>query len=219
MIEEDSNESMVDWNDAKIVFFSKLAEDKNVLDIGVVQHETDKVGKSTWLHRALTIKARKILGIDIDSTGINYLKSKKFNVILADAQDFRLDETFDLVTAGDLIEHLDNPGGFLECVKKHLNPNGRLVISTPNPFWWKTYLHVLIKGGACPHPEHTCWYCEQTLSQLLERHGFEVETIEYGTVYLLTTFYQKMTKLMVMLLPLPDRFRHNTFMLVAKMKF
>lgn len=211
-------EDKVDWKDVKINFFSQLAEGKNVLDIGVVQHELEKVDNRTWLHRALCIKSKKILGIDIDLEGVNSLNNRGFNVVHADAQAFELENKFDVIIAGDLIEHLDNPGGFLECVKKHLDTDGIFAVSTPNPFWWKTYLHVLIKGNSCPHPEHTCWYCEQTLIQLLERHGLHVERLEYGTVYILSTFYQKLTMYINRIFPLPDRFRHNTIMLVAKLK-
>jgi len=177
-----------------------------------------KVGTSTWLHRALCIKAKKNIGLDIDLQGVDFLNNNGFNVVHADAQCFQLSETFDVIVAGDLIEHLDNPGGFLESVKTHLTPEGILAISTPNPFWWKTYLHVLIKGNSCPHPEHTCWYCEQTLIQLLNRHGYCVERIDYGTVYILSTLIQKITKYINNITPLPGRFRHNTIMLVAKLK-
>ncbi len=218
MNKSEASESSVDWDDAKITFFSRLVENKSVLDVGVVQHEMDKVGNSTWLHRALSIKANKILGLDIDKKGVDFLNSKQFNVIHADAQNFKLGKIFDVIIAGDLIEHLDNPGGFLECVKAHLAPGGVLAISTPNPFWWKTYLHVLVRGDSCPHPEHTCWYCEKTLVQLLNRHGFEVDTLKYGTVYILSTLYQRITKILNFILPLPDRFRHNTIMLVAKVR-
>ncbi len=211
-------EEKVDWSDVKINFFSHLAEDNEVLDIGVVQHELEKIENSTWLHRALCSKSEKILGLDIDLTGVNSLNDRGFNVIHADAQYFQLGRKFDVITAGDLIEHLDNSGGFLECVKKHLKPNGIFAVSTPNPFWWKTYLHVLIKGNSCPHPEHTCWYCEQTLTQLLERHGFSVERLEYGSVYILSTTYQKLTKFINRFLFLPNRFRHNTILVVAKLK-
>ena len=213
-----SVEPKIDWNDAKIAFFSKLVADKNVLDIGVVQHETEKVTNSTWLHRALAAKAANIIGLDIDPDGVQYLNDQGYQVVQADAQDFQLDREFDVVVAGDLIEHLDNPGGFLESVKKHLGTQGRFAISTPNPFWWKTYLHVLMRGNSCPHPEHTCWFCEQTLTQLLQRHGYSVERIEYGTVYILTTFYQRLTKLINTIVPLPRRFRHNTIMLEAKLQ-
>lgn len=218
VIGNDEIESLVDWSDSKIIFFSKYVENRNVLDIGVVQHDMDKASSSTWLHRALSIKAKNILGIDIDSKGIEHLKNLHFNIEYADAQDFHLDKTFDVITAGDLIEHLDNPGGFLECVKEHLLSTGRLVLSTPNPFWWKTFFHLLLKGNSCPHPEHTCWFCEQTITQLLERHGFYVEKLDYGTVYILSTFYQRLTKIITTILPLPKRFRHNTIMLTAKIK-
>ena len=210
-------ESKIDWSDVKIRFFSQIVENNNVLDVGVVQHEMNKVDNGTWLHRALCIKSKKIVGLDIDLNGVNFLKERQFNVIHADAQNFELERNFDVITAGDLIEHLDNPGGFLECVKAHLSPGGRLAISTPNPFWWKTYLHVLIKGSSCVHPEHTCWYCERTLIQLLQRHNFRIERLEYGTVYILSTFFQKMTKLINTIIPLPARFKHNTIMLVAKL--
>ena len=210
--------NIIDETDSKISFFSKIVEDLNVLDIGVVQHENEKVDTSTWLHRALCLRSKKILGLDIDQGGVEYLNEKGFEVVYADAQNFHIGKTFDVVTAGDLIEHLDNPGGFLDCVKEHLNANGLLALSTPNPFWWKTWIHVLIKGYSCPHPEHTCWYCERTIIQLLERHGYYVEHFEYGTVYILETFFQKLTKIINTLIPLPQRFRHNTIMIKARVK-
>jgi 2-polyprenyl-3-methyl-5-hydroxy-6-metoxy-1,4-benzoquinol methylase len=216
MEKKQSSEYQVNWDDAKISFFSGLVEGRDVLDVGMVQHETEKVGIDTWLHRALCLKSGTILGLDIDSEGVEYLNKSGFNAVCEDAQNFSIGRTFEVITAGDLIEHLDNPGGFLECAKAHLAPGGKLILSTPNPFWWKTYLHVLIKGSSCPHPEHTCWYCERTLTQLLERHGYRVERLEYGTVYILSTLYQKLTKFINTVMPLPNRFRHNTIMLVAK---
>lgn len=206
----------VDVSDAKIRFFSEIVKGKNVLDIGVVQHDLEKVNMMTWLHRAIFLSADNVLGMDIDQQGVIFLNDKGYDVIYADAQAFDLDRTFDVITAGDLIEHLDNPGGFLESVKKHLGKEGVLVISTPNPFWWKTWIHVLVKGNASPHPEHTCWYCEKTIQQLLMRHGYRIDRLEYGTVFILATFFQRLTKLINTIVPLPARFRHNTMMLVAK---
>ena len=211
-------ENKVEWSDVKIEFFSQLAQGRDVLDIGVVQHAIDKFENSTWLHRALCIKANKIVGLDIDKEGVESLVDRGFDVVCANAQDFDLGKQFEVIIAGDLIEHLDNPGGFLECVKTHLRPDGIFAVSTPNPFWWKTFLHVLIKGNSCPHPEHTCWYCEKTLTQLLDRHGLSVTRIEYGTVYILSTTFQKITKVINKVIPLPDRFRHNTIMITAHLE-
>lgn len=40
--------------------------------------------------------------------------------------------TFDLVTALEVIEHVDHPGRFLEALARRLAPGGVMVLSTPN---------------------------------------------------------------------------------------
>ena len=206
----------IDYRDTKIQFFLPLVKDKCVLDIGVVQHEREKYQHGTWLHRAIKESSKDCVGLDIDQDGVNFLKKDGYHVVNADAQSFDLGVKFDVVVAGDIIEHLSNVGGFLDSVKKHLSPNGILALSTPNQFWWKTYLLVAAKGNAKPHPQHTCWFCEKTLEQVLTRHGFEIVSISYGTVYNLATFNQRMTKRINTVLLLPNRFRHNTIMITAK---
>jgi 2-polyprenyl-3-methyl-5-hydroxy-6-metoxy-1,4-benzoquinol methylase len=156
------------------------------------------------------------LGLDIDKKGIQFLLEKGYKVICADAQDFNLGEKFDVIVAGDIIEHLSDAGKFLECVKLHLKPEGILAISTSNVFWWKTWIHVALKGNSSPHPQHTCWFCEVTLTELLRRHGFQIDRVNYNTVYDLSTFYQKATKILNYILPIPNRFKHNTVMVVAR---
>ena len=207
---------LIDASDAKIRFFCTHVVGKSVLDLGVVQHELENIDNKTWLHRAIRGKAESVVGLDLDQSGVSYLNGLGFDVIHGDAQDFQIEKKFDVVTAGDLIEHLDNPGGMLNSVAHHLSEGGRLILSTPNPFWWKTYLHVLFTGDSRPHYEHTCWFCERTLTQLLQRFNYEVEVIEYGTVYILKSWVQYVTKWVTTLLPLPNRFRHNTIMIVAK---
>jgi hypothetical protein len=53
---------------------------------------------------------------------------------VADAQDFGLDQNFNTVVAGEVIEHLEDPGRFLACARQHLAPGGRIVLSTAQPF-------------------------------------------------------------------------------------
>jgi SAM-dependent methyltransferase len=64
------------------------------------------------------------------------------NTDFADA----LGRTFDLVTAVEIIEHLDSPRHFLGQIWKLLKPGGHLVISTPNIAHWMGRLWFLMRG-------------------------------------------------------------------------
>jgi SAM-dependent methyltransferase len=45
------------------------------------------------------------------------------------------DATFDTVIAGEIIEHLEQPVLFLRNCRRLLKPSGRLVLTTPNPYY------------------------------------------------------------------------------------
>jgi SAM-dependent methyltransferase len=99
-------------------------------------------------------------------------------VIGADAQTLDLGRTFDVVWAGELIEHLSCAGGFLDAARRHLAPGGQLVLTTPNAFAVSNFVYR-IGGKPRVNRGHTCWYDETTLSQLLRRHGFDVVEVAY----------------------------------------
>lgn len=48
------------------------------------------------------------------------------------AETFDLNAQFDLITSFQVIEHLYNPNAFIANCRKHLKPNGVLLITTPN---------------------------------------------------------------------------------------
>ncbi|MBI5561169.1 MAG: class I SAM-dependent methyltransferase, partial [Deltaproteobacteria bacterium] len=102
---------------------------KDVLDIGCVDARQGGVRKykSTGLHIFLKEHASFLLGVDTDEGGITAMKNEGYNVTSADAENLNLGRRFDTVVAGELIEHLSNPGLFLESVKGHLNDGGTLI--------------------------------------------------------------------------------------------
>ena len=85
---------------------------------------------------------------------------------------------FEVVWAGELIEHLSCAGGFLDAARRHLGPGGQLVLTTPNVFAVSNFVYR-IGGRPRVNRGHTCWYDETTLSQLLDRHGYEVVEVSY----------------------------------------
>ena len=64
-------------------------------------------------------------------------------------QNFDLGRTFDTVFAGELIEHLGNVDGFLSSARRHLEPGGQLVLTTPNVFYVGNFVYRWGGHGKC----------------------------------------------------------------------
>jgi SAM-dependent methyltransferase len=98
---------------------------------------------------------------------------------VADAHSFALASKFDTVVAGELIEHLANPAQFLLRVREHLKPGALFVLTTPNPFCLFNIVYAFMKfPKTCSNPDHTCWFCPQTLSVLIQRCGYKIRHFE-----------------------------------------
>lgn len=147
----------------------------SVLDIGCAS----RYGKPDWLHGLLAADVPDLFGIDINEATLAKVAAEGFDVRVADACDFDLGRTFDVVFAGELIEHLDNVGGFLRSARRHIAPGGRLVLTTPNAFYVGNFVYRF-GGKAQVHPEHTCWFCEDTLRRVLKVNGYRDIEISFS---------------------------------------
>ena len=184
---------------------------KEILDIGCA------VGykKPNWMHENLKRVSHSIFGIDLNKESMDEIARMGYAVAYGDAQDFSISRKFNLIHAGELIEHLDNPGGFLQSVRRHLTDDGMLVITTPNGLRISNFLYAAT-GGLLVNSQHTCWYCEYTLRFLLQRMGFEIVEIGYLKHQSFSFFRNLMLSLRVFFLP--RRVAWNTVYAVARLR-
>ncbi len=78
----------------------------------------------------------------------------------------------DVVVAGEVIEHLDDPGGFLDGVHALVKPGGLLVVTTPNGSGLVNAA-ALFGNYEVQHPDHVVMYTCATLDAMLRRHRWE----------------------------------------------
>ena len=163
---------------ARDAFLADLVRGKRVLDLGAADALHVELHRETglWLHATLAAAAAECVGIDADAAAVERLRAEGYDMRCGDVEALDLGAQFDVIVAGELIEHVRNVGRFLDSAARHLAPDGRLVLTTPNAF----SLHAQ-PGPLAPlrrtrgiNPTHVAWYCRTTLRQALEISGWEV---------------------------------------------
>lgn len=157
-------------------YLAELVRGKALLDVGVVDHTVGSANNAHWLHRRLRDSAASCLGVDILEHDVAELTKMGFNVVVADITREPLPHKFEIITCGEVIEHLDRPGDLFRNAREMLHPGGRLVLSTPNP-WFVNVLLKNIRDGLAfvESVDHVAWFDPGTLCELAERQGFELQ--------------------------------------------
>lgn len=155
------------------------ADADRILDVGCVRHGRDRRAYGN-LHAQLhaSFPDADVIGIDTDADELDRMDAPGYDVRHADAETFALAAPVGAIVAGELIEHLENPGRFLRRAAEFLRPEGTLVVTTPNPsalrYWRKAF------RGEWTSEHHTCWVSPQHLATLCERvGGLAVESVDY----------------------------------------
>ena len=93
--------------------------------------------------------------------------------------DRRFDPGFDLITSVEVIEHLENPTGFLRCIERLLKPDGVVILTTPNvenvaariKYFLRGEIRAMDKGA----PEHiTPIHLDLFVRQVIPRTGLNL---------------------------------------------
>lgn len=165
----------------KVEYIQTLCRDKTVLDLGCIRHSAGfAISDPNWLHKKIKDVAKKVIGIDYLTEEVKKIRGLGYDIRYGDVtKPLPLEETFDVIVAADLIEHLTNFKGFFKNCLRFLNEEGCLIITTPNPFYTDQFHYVAFKEQFVMNPEHTCWIDPYAMIQLTARFGLELQDIRY----------------------------------------
>ena len=152
-----------------------LIAGKRVLDCGGAEHNAyrERQTADEWLHAALAAHAQEVLGVDVLPAAVDAINREgRYRFLCANAEELPFEQEFDVVVGGELIEHLYNPGRFLLSARRALRPEGLLILTTPNAHSLSQWASIVLRRREQTHPEHVCLFTRQTLTYLVERHGF-----------------------------------------------
>jgi ubiquinone/menaquinone biosynthesis C-methylase UbiE len=114
---------------ARYRWASRLVKDKSVLDCAC--------GTGYGLEMYAKAGATTITGVDIDAGAVELAQSRYGSTVTVKQGDLRKlpveDDSFDIVTCFETIEHIDGAEKGIAELRRVLKPGGFLVISSPNP--------------------------------------------------------------------------------------
>lgn len=168
---------MAVYHNKKELIEKTISPGTSVLDVGFWGQGTS-VDSPNWVHRLLKERKADVWGIDIEYDE-KQLQGDVSHYRKASAESFSLPEKFDTIFAGDIIEHLSNPGLFLDASKQHLKSSGKLVLTTPNAFNLFNIVEKFTKDEPTVNSDHTFYFNKKTLLKLLEKNGWEADEVNY----------------------------------------
>ena len=140
-----------------------------LLDVGCGDgSSSEEIVKDGW----------SVSGLELSPKNVTKARKKGINAVVGNAEE-KLpynEDMFDVVIAGEIIEHLTNPKNFLEECYRVLKPNGVLILTTPNVCFLLSRIKVLF--GKLPYasaPFHFQYFTLSSLKKLLNESGFTIE--------------------------------------------
>jgi methionine biosynthesis protein MetW len=107
------------------------------------------------------------------SRGIEVFEGYFTDDYLADGQKF------DVIAFADVLEHVAEPAALLRTARKALTSGGIVLVSVPNVAHWTVRARLLLGRFEYKHTgimdaTHLRWFTAKTISELLNRVGFDV---------------------------------------------
>lgn len=148
-----------------------LSRDARILDVGC--------GTGAWLDRLRRLGFSNLHGIDADIAQVSCEGASIAQADLNHPDRWPVTGRFRLITAIEVIEHIENVGVFLDRAGEYLEDDGYLLITTPNVESLAARLRFLLLGelkqfDSIGDQTHVFPVLLTTVSRILERRRLRI---------------------------------------------
>ena len=144
--------------------FSPFRRENRLLDIGF--------GAGTVLDAARA-QDWEVFGLEVSSPAVEQARARGYKVFHGNLLEAGYpDNYFDVITASEILEHLNSPENELREIARILRPGGLFWATTPSARGISYQLLGLNWSVLCP-PGHLQLYSERGLNHMLKNAGFE----------------------------------------------
>ena len=164
--DEDSFGKKRTWKSQYAFCREYLISPKQILEIGAGQGQA-----SYWFEE----EEHFVTSIEPDPNNAKLIdeKLRDGKCICADAENFNINEKFDIVWVSHVLEHMISPDKFLNNINKNLKNDGILFIEVPN------CENKLVLKTSIEKVPHTFHFSMKSLRILLEKNGFNIKKSDY----------------------------------------
>lgn len=174
----DKNAESSFWVSSRNRLFKSIVQ-RHLSPIGKTRFLEIGCGTGDFIQQIEDNKSLEITGSEIYLKGLQYAKKNLPNVdfVQFDVTKGKIGEQFDMITAFDVIEHIDDDAAAISNISQMLHKNGVLIISVPQHMFLWSQLDEIVK--------HKRRYSRWELVAKLKDNGFE---ISYVTSFLFVLF-------------------------------
>ena len=132
-------------------------------------------GRGDWL-ALIREKGFRVKGLEVDPRAVAYARDRfGLDVVRLATADWNPEpESFRAISFFHLLEHLREPGPFLDRCRHALEPGGKILLRIPNIASWQS-LWFGKRWKGLEVPRHLILFEPKALLNLLRRHGFSIE--------------------------------------------
>jgi 2-polyprenyl-3-methyl-5-hydroxy-6-metoxy-1,4-benzoquinol methylase len=141
-------------------------------------------GQGNFLKQLKNFNYSQIAGADLMDRPQDISESIKWIVADLNSRLPQVDETFDVIIAIEVIEHLENPRAVVREWKRLLKPGGTLIFSTPNNESYRALIALVLKGHFVSflekdYPAHITALTELDMKRILQESMFSNTDVFY----------------------------------------